>query len=88
MANIGSDTTYTQTNVYRFIHKTIVHVFIFCKFVLIEMREKLRSQRETVMSLPISCMPKQRVPLMGLEPTTDTLRVRRTPLCATPPPDK
>ena len=38
-----SDTTNTQNNVfYRFIHKTIV--FIFVNFVLIEMREKLRSQ--------------------------------------------
>ena len=35
---------------YRFIHKTIV--FIFVNFVLIEMREKLRSQREAVISLP------------------------------------
>jgi len=53
VANIRSDTTYTQTYVfYRFIHKTIV--FIFVNFVLIEMREKLRSQRETVILLPKS----------------------------------
>jgi len=53
VANIRSDTTNTHTNVfYRFIHKTIV--FIFVNFVLIEMREKLRSQRETVISLPKS----------------------------------
>jgi len=37
---------------YRCIHKTIV--FIFVNFVLIEMREKLRSQREAVISLPKS----------------------------------
>ena len=50
MANIRSDTTNTQTNVYQFIHKTIV--FICVNLVLIEMREKLRSQLETVISLP------------------------------------
>jgi len=37
---------------YRFIHKTIA--FIFVNFVLIEMRDKLCSQRETVVSLPKS----------------------------------
>ena len=37
---------------YRFIHKTIV--FIFVNLVLIEMREKLRSKSETVISLPKS----------------------------------
>ena len=50
MANIRSDTTNTHTNVfYRFIDKTIA--FIFVSFVLIEMREKSRSERETVISL-------------------------------------
>ena len=51
MDKIGSDPTYTQTNVfYRFSHKTIA--FIFVNFVSIEMLEKLRSQLETVISLP------------------------------------
>jgi len=54
VANIRSDTTNTQTNVfYRFIYKTIGFIFVF--FVLIEMREKLRSQREAVISLSKSC---------------------------------
>jgi len=35
--------------IYRIINKTIV--VIFMNFVLIEMREKLHSQRETVISL-------------------------------------
>ena len=51
MANIRSDTTNTPNYWFdRFIHETIV--FIFVNFVLIEMREKLRTQRETVTSLP------------------------------------
>ena len=33
----------------------------------------------------VSCSRKQRRPLMGLEPTTSTLRVRRATHCATPP---
>ena len=33
----------------------------------------------------VSCSRKQRGSLMGLEPTTSTLRVRRATHCATPP---
>ena len=33
----------------------------------------------------VSCSRKQRVPLIGLEPTTSTLRVRRATHCPTPP---
>ena len=50
MANIRSDTTNTQTNGLTdlFINRSIY----FVNFVVIEMREKLGSQRETVISLP------------------------------------
>ena len=34
----------------------------------------------------VSCSMKQRVPLMGREPTISTLPVRRITHCATPPP--
>ena len=51
VANIRSDTTNTQTyDFYWLIHENVV--FIFVNFVLIEMREKLHSQRETLISLP------------------------------------
>ena len=36
------------------IHKLMFFTNLFINFVLIEMREKLRSQRETVISLPKS----------------------------------
>ena len=51
--NIRSDTTNTQTNGLTdlFIKRSIY----FVKFVIIEMCEKLRSQRETMISLPKKC---------------------------------
>jgi len=54
VANIRSDTTFTQTNVFTdlFIKTKYTNVFIFVIFFLIEIREKLHSQRESVISLP------------------------------------
>jgi len=46
---IGKTHLLHEPMIYRIINKTIV--VIFMNFVLIEMREKLHSQRETVISL-------------------------------------
>jgi len=50
VANIRSDTNNTETNGFTVLF--IKPTYLFSLFFLIEMREKLHSQRETVILLP------------------------------------
>jgi len=52
VANIRSGTTNTQTNGFTLLFIKTCSIYFPKKYVLIEMHEKLRSQCETLISLP------------------------------------
>ena len=70
--------------------KTIVVIYYYLYTLVLEPilnHARIRSWNQPVLSntRKVSCSRKQRGPLMGLEPTTSTLRVRRATHCTTPP---